>query len=89
MKRILLLSVFAFSFLCGISAQDEVYEVKSPDNRICMSLTKGEWDFALVYRITVDGGNVVDWSNVGYTHSTGNVCDVASILQLSRETAPV
>ena len=89
MKRILLLSVLAFSFLCGISAQDEVYEVKSPDNRICMSLTKGEWDFALVYRITVDGGNVVDWSNVGYTHSTGNVCDVASILPLSRETAPV
>ena len=89
MKRILLLSVFAFSFLCGISAQDEVYEVKSPDNRICMSLTKGMWDFALVYRITVDGGNVVDWSNVGYTHSTGNVCDVASIVPLSRETAPV
>ena len=85
-----MLAVFAVSFLCRIGAQSEVYDVKSPDNRICFSLAQGGApDLTLVYKVTVDGKNVVDWSNVGYTHSADNVCDVASIVPLSRETSPV
>ncbi len=90
MRKVLLLAVFAVSFLCRIGAQSEVYDVKSPDNRICFSLAQGVApDLTLVYKVTVDGKNVVDWSNVGYTHSADNVCDVASIVPLSRETSPV
>ena len=81
MKKILLLAAFAVSFLCRISAQSQVYEVKSPDNSIGFSLVKGSApDFALVYRITVNGKNVVNWSNVGYTHSADNISDVSSIM---------
>ena len=90
MKRILLLAAFAVSFLCRIGAQNDVYELKSPDNRISFSLAQGGApDYALVDRITVDGKNIVNWSNVGYTHSADNVCDVSSIQALSDETSPV
>lgn len=65
MKRILLLAAFAVSFLCQISAQSKVYEIKSPDKKICFSI-KTDSDFRTVYKINVEGKDVIDWSNVGF-----------------------
>ena len=84
MKRIILFVAFTVSFLCRVGAQNESFEVKSPDNRICFSLGRGILSY-LGYKITVDGKTVVDWSAVGYTHSLDNVCDVASLISLSEE----
>ena len=38
MKRVLLLAAFAVSFLCQISAQSQVYEIKSPDKKISITI---------------------------------------------------
>ncbi len=66
MKRILLLAAFAVStFLCQISAQVKAYEVKSPDKKICFSLNL-DIHQRLMYKISVDGKDVVDWSALGY-----------------------
>jgi len=87
MRKLFLLAAFAVSFLCQISAQSDVYEVKSPDKKICFSL-KSSPLFNLTYKVSVAGKDVLDWSQVGYTHSADNVCDVASLMALSEETEP-
>lgn len=87
MKRIVLFFAFAVSFLCQISAQSDVFEVKSPDKKICFSL-KSSPLFKLIYKVSVAGKDVIDWSEVGYTHSADNACDVASLMALSEETGP-
>ncbi len=87
MKRFLLLAAFAVSFLCRISAQSDVFEVKSPDKKICFSLNSSPL-FKLTYKVSVAGKDVIDWSEVGYTHSADNACDVASLMALSEETGP-
>ena len=66
MKRILLLAAFAVSFLCRVSAESKVYEVKSPDKKICFSL-KIDDDSQLVYKVAVAGKDVIDWSVTGYS----------------------
>ena len=84
MRRVLLLAAFAVSFLCQAVAQSDVYEVKSPDSKVCFSFTRGAGS-ELKYRITVDGKVVVDWSRMGYTHSDEKVFDVATVMPLQDE----
>ena len=64
MRKVLLLAVFAVSFLCRVSAESKAYEVKSPDKRIAFCLREDEG--ALAYRIIVDGNKVIDWSELSY-----------------------
>ncbi len=66
MRRVFLLAVLAFSFLCRICAESKVYEVKSPDRKICFSFKVNE-DQNLVYKVTVNGMDVIDWSGMGYS----------------------
>lgn len=87
MRKLFLLAAFAVSFLCQISAQSDVFEVKSPDKKICFSLKSSQL-FKLTYKVSVAGKDVIDWSEVGYTHSADNACDVASLMALSEETGP-
>jgi alpha-glucosidase len=68
MKRILLLAVFAVSFLCQISAQSQVYEIKSPDKKISFSF-KVDDNRQLVYKVSVKSKDVIDWSVTGYSLS--------------------
>ena len=79
MKRILLLAVFAVSFLCQISAQNKVYQIKSPDKKICFSVTVGFMN-SLMYKVSVDGKDVIDWSNMGYTLDPQYNCQVVDII---------
>jgi len=80
MKRILLLAVFAVSFLCQISAQNKVYQIKSPDKKICFSVTVGSMN-SLMYKVSVDGKDVIDWSNMGYTLDPQYNCQVVDIIE--------
>lgn len=64
MKRILLLSVFAFSFLCQISAQSDIYEVKSPDKTISLQIRSVST--SLEYRVSIADKTVIDWSDFGF-----------------------
>ena len=68
MKRVLLLAAFAVSFLCQISAQSQVYEIKSPDKKICFSF-KVDDSQQFVYKVAVAGKDVIDWSVTGYSLS--------------------
>jgi alpha-glucosidase len=75
MRRILLLAVFAVSFLCQAGAQSEyymtdttVYEINSPDKRISFSL-KVIFNESPLYKVTVDGRDVIGWSKLGLTQS--------------------
>ena len=79
MKRILLLAAFAVSFLCQVSAESKVYEVKSPDKKICFSL-KVDDQLNLVYKVSVKGKDVIDWSSMGYTHDTQFGCQAVDIV---------
>ena len=79
MKRILLLVAFAVSFLCQVSAESKVYEVKSPDKKICFSL-KVDDQLNLVYKVSVKGKDVIDWSSMGYTHDTQFGCQAVDIV---------
>ena len=79
MKRILLLAAFAVSFLCQVSAESKVYEVKSPDKKICFSL-KVDDQLNLVYKVSVKGKDVIDWSSMGYTHDTQLDCQAVDIV---------
>ena len=79
MKRILLLVAFAVSFLCRVSAESKVYEVKSPDKKICFSL-KVDDQLNLVYKVSVKGKDVIDWSSMGYTHDTQLGCQAVDIV---------
>ena len=88
MRKLFLLAAFAVSFLCQISAQSDVYEIKSPDKKISFSFTRGVGS-ELRYRITVDGKAVVDWSRMGYTHSADNVFDISSVLPLQDKPSKV
>ena len=84
MKRILLLAVFAISFLCRISAESKVYEVKSPDKKICFSL-KLDDDSHLAYKVAVAGKDVIDWSVTGYSKDAqGGVFKYQSITPFNR-----
>ena len=65
MKRILLLFAFVVSFLCRVGAESKVYEVKSPDKKISFSF-KVDDKQNLVYKISVKGKDVVDWSETGF-----------------------
>ena len=61
MKR---LSVFAFSFLCRISAQSDVFEVKSPDKTISLQIRSVST--SLEYRVSIADKTVIDWSDFGF-----------------------
>ena len=74
MKRILLLAVFAVSFLCRASAESKVYEVKSPDKKICFSF-KVDDNRQLIYKVAVKGNNVIDWSETGFSYGPDDVPD--------------
>ncbi|MBO7587829.1 MAG: glycoside hydrolase family 97 catalytic domain-containing protein [Bacteroidaceae bacterium] len=65
MRRVLLLAAFAVSFLCQICAQSQVYEIKSPDKKISFSL-KVDDSRQLVYKVSVKGNDVIDWSDFGF-----------------------
>ncbi|MBR6857553.1 MAG: glycoside hydrolase family 97 catalytic domain-containing protein [Bacteroidaceae bacterium] len=81
MKRILLLAAFAVStFLCQISAQNKIYQIKSPDKKICFSVTVGFMN-SLMYKVSVDGKDVIDWSNMGYTLDPQYNCQVVDIIE--------
>ena len=88
MKRILLLAAFAVSFLCQISAQSQVYELKSPDGRVSFSFT-GVIGTDLRYSISVDGRIVINWSRMGITHSDDNFFDIATIMPLQDEPVKI
>ena len=79
MKRILLLAAFAVSFLCRVSAESKVYEVKSPDKKICFSL-KVDNQLNLVYKVSVKGKDVIDWSSMGYTPDAQYRCQAVDIV---------
>ena len=75
MKRVLLIALFAVSFLCQAGAQSEyymtdttVYEINSPDKRISFSL-KVIFNESPLYKVTVDGRDVIGWSKLGLTQS--------------------
>ena len=75
MKRVLLIALFAVSFLCRAGAQSEyymgdttVYEINSPDKRISFTL-KVIFNESPLYKITVDGRDVIGWSKLGLTQS--------------------
>ncbi|MBP5691532.1 MAG: glycoside hydrolase family 97 catalytic domain-containing protein [Bacteroidaceae bacterium] len=74
MKRILLLAAFAVSFLCQISAQSQVYDIKSPDKKICFSV-KVDQESNLLYKVSVSGKDVIGWSNTGYRFEEGATVD--------------
>ena len=79
MKRILLLAAFAVSFLCRVGAESKVYEVKSPDKKICFSL-KVDNQLNLVYKVSVKGKDVIDWSSMGYTPDAQYRCQAVDIV---------
>lgn len=64
MKRILLLAAFAVSFLCQISAQSDIYEVKSPDKTISLQIRSVST--SLEYRVSIADKTVIDWSDFGF-----------------------
>jgi len=68
MKRIVLLVAFAFSFLCRASDLVQSYEIKSPDKKISFKLNLDLQIQTLLYKITVDGVDVIDWSKLGYVN---------------------
>ena len=69
MKRVFLLVTFAVSFYCRVSAHIQSYEVKSPDKMISFKLNLDLEQQTLLYKITVDGVDVIDWSNLGYVNN--------------------
>ena len=69
MKRVFLLVTFAVSFFCRVSAHIQSYEVKSPDKKISFKLNLDLEQQTLLYKITVDGVDVIDWSNLGYVNN--------------------
>ena len=78
MKKYLLFA-FAVSFLCRVSAESKVYEVKSPDKKICFSL-KVDNQLNLVYKVSVQGKDVIDWSSMGYTPDAQYRCQAVDIV---------
>ena len=64
MKRVFLLAVFAVSFLCQISAQSDIYEVKSPDKTISLQIRSVST--SLEYRVSIADKTVIDWSDFGF-----------------------
>ncbi|MBR4792982.1 MAG: glycoside hydrolase family 97 catalytic domain-containing protein [Bacteroidaceae bacterium] len=91
MKRILLLVALAVSFLCRVSAESKVYEVKSPDKKICFSLNL-DIHQRLMYKIAVDGKDVVDWSVLGYVNNpneTPFALDINSITKRQQKSKDV
>ena len=80
MKRILLLAVFAVSFLCQVSAQSQVYEIKSPDKKISFSF-KADDNQQLVYKVAVAGKDIIDWSLTGYSLSADDAPLTVSSIQ--------
>ena len=72
MKRIVLFLAFALTFLCQINAQVKTYEVKSPDKKICFKLNL-DIHQRLLYKITVAGVDVIDWSALGYVNNLEEV----------------
>ncbi|MBO7050140.1 MAG: glycoside hydrolase family 97 catalytic domain-containing protein [Bacteroidaceae bacterium] len=64
MKRILLLAVCAISFLCHISAQPNIYELKSPDKTISLQIRSVST--SLEYRVSIADKTVIDWSDFGF-----------------------
>ena len=73
MKRIVLIVAFAVSFLCRVSAQFTVYEVYSPDKKICFRLN-ADMLGKLIYKVSVDGKDIIGWSELGYTQASDDVC---------------
>lgn len=78
MKRILLLAAFAVSFLCQISAQSKVYEIKSPDKKICLSV-KVDPESNLMYKVSVSGKDVIGWSKTGYLFDDSVMVDYSQM----------
>ena len=91
MKRILLLVALAVSFLCRVSAGSKVYDVNSPDKKICFSLNL-DIHQRLMYKIAVDGKDVVDWSVLGYVNNpneTPFALDINSITKRQQKSKDV
>ena len=85
MKRILLLAAFAVStFLCRISAQSQIFEVKSPDKKIGFSVMYN-FDNNAVYKISVNGKDVIGWSPLGMTQTADDVCKVSEIHPITKK----
>ena len=85
MKRILLLAAFAVStFLCRISAQSQIFEVKSPDKKISFSVMYN-FDNNAVYKISVNGKDVIGWSPLGMTQSADDACKVSEIHPITKK----
>ena len=68
MRKVLLLAVFAVSFLCRVSAESKVYEIKSPDKKICF-IFKVDDNQQLIYKVAINGNNVIDWSGTGFSYT--------------------
>ena len=79
MKRVFLLIVFVVSFLCQAGAQSKVYEIKSPDKKICFSVKVGSMN-SLMYKVSVNGKDIIDWSAMGYTYDPQYSCQVVDIV---------
>ena len=85
MKRILLLAAFAVSTsLCRISAQSQIFEVKSPDKKISFSVMYN-FDNNAVYKISVNGKDVIGWSPIGMTQSADDACKVSEIHPITKK----
>lgn len=96
MKRILLLAAFAASFLCRVSAQSKglteyympdssVFKIDSPDRRISFSL-KAVFCEAPVYKVTVDGKDVIEWSKMGMTQAADDELKTFDIYPTTKKT---
>ena len=79
MKRIFLFVAFAVTFLCRVSAENKVYEVKSPDKKISFCF-KVDDEQNLVYKVSVKGKDVIDWSGTGFSMSPEGTADKISVL---------
>ena len=85
MKRILLLAAVAVSFLCQISAQQsQIYEIKSPDKKISFSLMTSFFD-KVVYKVSIDGKDVINWSAVGMTQADDDECHALEIHPMTKK----
>ncbi|MBR6370697.1 MAG: glycoside hydrolase family 97 catalytic domain-containing protein [Bacteroidaceae bacterium] len=84
MRRIVLLIAFVFSLLCRAGAESIIYEIKSPDKKISFSVMYNFYNNA-VYKVSVDGKDVIGWSALGMTQSADDVCKVTDIHPITKK----
>ena len=87
MKRLsfLILSVTSFLSIARAQSQPLRYDIQSPDRRICFSLKTDDYQ-TLVYKVSIDGKDVVDWSGTGFAGSVDGVCKPLDITPESRKS---